>query len=163
MLGITAAVSDHGEQNFPTGCFSFQLPGALVVSAFRPCHFIVSWKSIWVRYLASKYHFCSKWLQMSNSLTIDHWNGKIRNFHLLIFFCFKSSHKSCCFPWGEQLASVTYLFILYNIVFTPYTIRLVTQSYQESSKWISRWNICFLMGKECFSLRLCLHSVWPFP
>lgn len=27
LLGITAAGSDHREQIFPTGCFSFQLPG----------------------------------------------------------------------------------------------------------------------------------------
>lgn len=65
LLGITAAVSDHREQIFPTGCFSFQLPGALVVLTFRPCHFTVSWKSIWVRHLASKYHFLLLLFEMS--------------------------------------------------------------------------------------------------
>lgn len=86
LLGITAAVSDHRERIFPTGCFSFQLSGALVVLTFRPCHFTVLWKFIWVRHLASKYHFsCANWVQMSNSLTIDHWNGKIKNFVCLFF------------------------------------------------------------------------------
>lgn len=72
LLGVTAAVSDHREQIFPTGCFSFQLPGALVVLTFRPCHFTVSWKSIWVRHLAAKYHFLLLLFKMSLSISQSH-------------------------------------------------------------------------------------------
>lgn len=99
LLGMTAAVSDHPEQIFPTGCFPFRLPGALVVFTFGPCHFIVSWISIWVRHLASKdtSFFGSDWVQMSNSLAIDHWIGKIKKFHLLISSALNpvTSHFAC--------------------------------------------------------------------
>jgi len=102
LLGMTAAVSDHREHIFPTGCFPFRPPGALVVFTFGPCHFIVLWMSIWVRHLASKYpsFFGSNWVQMFNSLAIDHWNGKIKNFTCLFFSALNPVMSHFCRPWG---------------------------------------------------------------
>lgn len=151
LLGMTAAVSDHWEQIFPTGCFPFPLPGALVVFTFGPCHFIVPWISIWVRHLASKYtsFFGSNWVQMSNSLTIDHWDGKIKKFHLLIFFCLKSGNKSFCTPWGAQLASITCLLILYNGAFYPTQPELGCKAIKRVTKEFPN-EVFSLMGKERF-------------
>lgn len=118
LLGMTAAVSDHQEQIFPTGCFPFRLPGALVVFTFGPCHFIVSWISIWVRHLASRYtsFFGSNWVQMSNSLAIDHWNGKIKKFHLLIFSALNPVTSHFARPeehsWHLEPVSLFYIMVL---------------------------------------------------
>lgn len=88
LLGIAA--SDHCEHIFPAACFSFQLPGALVVFTFSPCHFILSWKPIWMRCFYPNIFFFV-WIHVQPS---HHWSLKKERLKILIclVFLFKSSN-----------------------------------------------------------------------
>lgn len=86
MLGISAAGSDHQQQIFPTGCFSFQLPGL--------------WWYLHLGPVISLFH--------ENPLERDTWHPKI------IFFLFKLSptvsHWSL--KWKDFNSFIRWFFLL---------------------------------------------------
>lgn len=150
LLGITAAVSDHGEQIFPTGCFSFQLPGDLVVSTFRPCHFIVSWKSIWVRHLASNIIFVQNDSQCPIVSPLITEMGRLETSICVFFSALNpvTSHFACPEEGSRHLWPI---FLFYIILFLPHVpsdrwskaIKRVPNEFPDEI-------YIFLMGKECF-------------
>lgn len=90
--------------NFLYRLFFFPASWALVVFTFRSCHFTVSWKSIWVRHLASKNNFGGVQIK-SKRLTVSPLISemeRLKKIHLLLFSAFNpiTSHLEC--PEGQS-------------------------------------------------------------